>query len=104
MLSSITERIREIGVQKAIGASSRDIFIEFLVEALVITSVGGAIGLALGYGVVRAMESALIMPMAFSPSILLLAFLTSVAVGIVFGIFPALRAARLDPVEALRYE
>ncbi|MCD4690867.1 ABC transporter permease [bacterium] len=104
MLSSITERIREIGVRKAIGASSRDVFIEFVVEALVITSLGGAVGLAVGYGLVRAMESALIMPMAFSPPILLIAFMTSVTVGIVFGIFPALRAARLDPVEALRYE
>ncbi len=104
MLSSITERIREIGVRKAIGASSRDVFIEFLVEALVITSVGGAIGLAVGYGLVKVMENALIMPMAFSPPILIIAFMTSVAVGIVFGMFPALRAARLDPVEALRYE
>ena len=75
-----------------------------MLEALVVTSVGGAIGLAVGYGLVKLMESALIMPMAFSPSILVLAFLTSVAVGIVFGIFPALRAARLDPVEALRYQ
>ena len=104
MLASITERIREIGVRKAIGASSRDLFVEFLVEALVITSVGGAIGLAIGYGLVRLMEDALIMPMAFSPTILIIAFMTSVAVGIVFGIFPALRAARLDPIEALRYE
>ncbi len=104
MLSSITERIREIGVRKAIGASARDVFIEFLVEALVITSVGGAVGLAVGYGLVRVMESALVMPMALSTPILVIAFMTSVAVGIIFGVFPALRAARLDPVEALRYE
>lgn len=104
MLSSITERIREIGVRKAIGASSRDVFIEFLVEALVIASLGGAIGLVVGYTLVKLMENALAMPMALSPSTLGLAFMTSVAVGIVFGMFPALRAARLDPVEALRYQ
>jgi putative ABC transport system permease protein len=104
MLSSITERIREIGVRKAVGASGRDLFVQFLVEALVITSAGGAVGLVLGLGVVKALTHLVMMPTALLPSILIIAFLTSVAVGIVFGLFPALKAARLDPVEALRYE
>ena len=104
MLSTITERIREIGVRKAIGASGRDVFIQFLVEAVVITSLGGAIGLVLGVGLVRAMDRLLVMPTSLTPGILIIAFLTSIGVGLAFGLFPALRAARLDPVEALRYE
>ncbi|MBD3367318.1 MAG: FtsX-like permease family protein [Candidatus Eisenbacteria bacterium] len=104
MLSSITERIREIGVRKAIGASGRDVFIQFLVEAIVITALGGAIGLGLGLLLVRTLDRVLVMPTAVDASILAIAFLTSIGVGLVFGLFPALRAARLDPVEALRYE
>jgi len=104
MLSSITERVREIGVRKALGASSRDVFVHFLVEAVAVTSVGGAAGLLVGLGMTAAVDRFLGMPTALAPSIPLIAFLTSLAVGLVFGTFPALRAARLDPVEALRYE
>ena len=104
MLASITERIREIGVRKAIGATDRDLFIQFLVEAVVVTSVGGVLGLVVGLGMTALVDSALGMPTSLVPSIAIIAFLTSVVVGIVFGIFPALRAARFDPVEALRYE
>jgi putative ABC transport system permease protein len=104
MLSSITERVREIGVRKALGASSRDVFVHFLVEAVAVTSVGGAVGLLVGLGMTAAVDRILGMPTALAPSIPLIAFLTSLAVGLVFGVFPALRAARLDPVEALRYE
>ena len=104
MLSSITERVREIGVRKALGASGRDVFVEFLVEALFVTSVGGAIGLLVGLGMTAAVDRFLGMPTALAPSIPVIAFSTSVAVGLVFGLFPALRAARLNPVEALRYE
>jgi putative ABC transport system permease protein len=104
MLSSITERVREIGVRKALGASARDVFVHFLVEAVAVTSVGGAVGLLLGLGMTAAVDRLLGMPTALAPSIPVIAFLTSLAVGLVFGIFPALRAARLDPVEALRYE
>ncbi len=104
MLSSVTERVREIGVRKALGASGRDVLVQFLVEAVAVTSVGGAIGLLVGLGMTAAVDRFLGMPTALAPSIPLIAFMTSVAVGLVFGLFPALRAARLDPVEALRYE
>ncbi len=104
MLASITERIREIGVRKAIWASSRDVFIQFLVEALVVTASGGALGILLGLGMVALTDKVLNMPTAVTPGILLIAFGCSVAVGVIFGLFPAIRAARLDPVEALRYQ
>ena len=104
MLASITERVREIGVRKAIGASDRDLFVQFLVEAIVVTALGGAVGLLFGLGMVSLIDSFLNMPTAVTPTILLIAFLCSVGVGLVFGMFPAMRAARLSPVEALRYE
>lgn len=104
MLSSVTERVREIGVRKALGASGRDVLVQFMVEALAVTSVGGVIGLLVGLGMTAAVDRFLGMPTALAPSIPLIAFMTSVAVGLVFGLFPAVRAARLNPVEALRYE
>ncbi len=104
MLASITERIREIGMRKAIGASSRDIFVQFLLEAVAVTTSGGVIGLLLGVGMTAGISRFTGMPTALTPSILAIAFLTSVGVGILFGLIPALRAARLNPVDALRYE
>ena len=104
MLASITERIREIGVRKAIGASDRDVFMQFLVEAVVVTAAGGVVGLLLGLGFVALVGSVLGMPTSLSAGILLAAFLCAVGVGLVFGLFPAMRAGRLNPVEALRYE
>jgi putative ABC transport system permease protein len=104
MLASIAERIREIGVRKAIGASGQDILVQFLLEALVITTSGGIVGLLLGVGMTAAVDRFMGLPAALTPTILGIAFLTSVGVGIVFGLIPAVRAARLDPVEALRYE
>jgi putative ABC transport system permease protein len=104
MLASITERIREIGVRKAIGASDRDLFMQFLVEAIVVTAAGGVVGLFLGLGFVTIVSKVMGMPTALSPGIMVAAFLCAVGVGLVFGLFPAMRAGRLNPVEALRYE
>jgi len=104
MLASITERVREIGVRKAIGAGDRDLFVQFLAEAVVVTALGGAVGLVFGLGMVSLIDNFLNMPTAVTPTIMLIAFLCSVGVGLVFGMFPAMRAARLSPVEALRYE
>jgi putative ABC transport system permease protein len=104
MLASITERIREIGVRKAIGASDRDVFMQFLVEAIVVTAAGGVVGLLLGVLLVLGVDRGMGMPTHLSAGIMISAFLCAVGVGIVFGLFPALRAGRLNPVEALRYE
>jgi ABC-type antimicrobial peptide transport system permease subunit len=104
MLASITERVREIGVRKAIGASDRDLFMQFLIEAIVVTAAGGIIGLGLGVGFVAVVEAFLEMPTALTAGVMLIAFLCAVGVGLIFGLFPALRAGRLNPVEALRYE
>ncbi len=105
MLMSVTERTREIGVRKAIGARQRDIIYQFLTEAMTLTAVGGVIGVLLGVGI-----SALIGKLAPAvPSVVpmwavVVGVATSASVGLFFGIYPAVRAARLDPVEALRYE
>jgi putative ABC transport system permease protein len=105
MLVSVTERTREIGVRKAIGARSSDIVVQFLTEAVVLTSLGGVLGLLLGWSISRA--AGLIfpnLPTAVPLWAASLGVLVSVGVGLFFGIWPASRAARLDPVEALRYE
>jgi len=104
MLVSVRERTREIGIRKAVGARGRDILAQFLVEALTLSLLGGLIGIAVGLGV-----SALIGRLAgwgftFSPATVAVAVLFSLAVGVVFGVWPARQAARLDPISALRYE
>ncbi|MBO9311812.1 MAG: FtsX-like permease family protein, partial [Chloroflexus sp.] len=109
MLVSVTERTREIGLRKAVGARRNDIRLQFLVEATVLSLMGGVLGIALGYAL-AAIGTALLAN--FSPNAraevsldaILLATLTSIAVGIFFGLYPADRAARLDPIAALRYE
>jgi putative ABC transport system permease protein len=109
MLVSVTERTREIGLRKAVGARKRDILIQFLTESLVLSLVGGVIGILLGYalaflvGVVARASDADLNP-AVSLDAILLATLFSAAVGLFFGLYPAKRAADLEPVEALRYE
>jgi putative ABC transport system permease protein len=104
MLVSVTERTREIGIRLAIGALQREVLLQFLVEAVVLSSFGGVIGIGLGLTGAALGARALSVPFVFNPSIVVIAFLFSAAVGVVFGFFPARRAARLDPIEALRYE
>jgi putative ABC transport system permease protein len=106
MLVSVTERTREIGVRKAVGARRQDILVQFLIEAVTLSLVGGALGLALGYGIgVLAANLIPNWPPAHVPLwAVALAFGFSAMVGIFFGIYPAGKAARLDPIEALRYE
>ena len=104
MLVSVTERTREIGIRLAVGAEARQVLTQFLVEAVVLSLIGGVIGILLGLGL-AAIGSAL-MNIAFAPDIrvVLIAFVFSALVGVVFGYFPARRAAQLDPIEALRYQ
>jgi putative ABC transport system permease protein len=104
MLVSVTERTREIGVRMALGASRRNIMLQFLIEALVLCTLGGVIGILLGAGAAMAASSLLHWNTFVSPGSVALAFGFSAAVGIIFGLWPARRAARLDPIEALRYE
>ena len=104
MLVSVTERPREIGTRLAIGAMERDVMVQFLVEAMVLSSLGGVIGLILAGGGSYALVKVLQVPLVLNPGINLLAFLFSAAVGMIFGFFPARKAARLDPIEALRHE
>lgn len=108
MLVSVTERTREIGIRKAVGAKRRDILVQFLVESVVVSAVGGAIGILLGSSLSHLIGSLDFggqkMETVVSPDAILLAFGVSTAIGIFFGIYPASRAARLNPIEALRYE
>lgn len=104
MLVSVTERTREIGIRLAIGALEKDVLLQFLVEAVVLSCFGGLIGIALGLTAAAVGTHFLKMPFIFDLRIVLLAFLFSGGVGIIFGYFPARKAARLDPIEALRHE
>jgi putative ABC transport system permease protein len=104
MLVSVTERTREIGIRLAIGARERDVLLQFLIEAVVLSALGGTVGIALGLAGAAAGTAALGLPFIFQPGIVVIAVLFSAAVGVAFGYFPARRAARLDPIEALRHE
>jgi putative ABC transport system permease protein len=104
MLVSVTERTREIGIRLAIGALEREVLLQFLVEAVVLSSFGGLIGIFLALVASIGLSNLLRVPFVLNPGIVILAFLFSAAVGIIFGYFPAKKAARLDPIDALRHE
>jgi putative ABC transport system permease protein len=104
MLVSVTERTREIGIRLAIGALEKEVLMQFLTEAVVLSAFGGLVGLLLAAVACYGLASMLGLPFLFSPSINLLAFGFSAAIGVIFGYVPARRAAQLDPIEALRHE
>ena len=104
MLVSVTERTREIGIRLAIGALERNVLTQFLVEAIVLSSFGGLLGMILGLSITALVSHFIEIPFVFSSGIVLIAFMFSAGVGIIFGFFPARKAARLDPIDALRHE
>ena len=104
MLVSVTERTREIGLRLAIGALEREVLLQFLIEAVVLSSLGGLIGIVLATGASLGLSSLMDVPYIFNPGVNLLSFAFSAGIGVLFGYFPARRAARLDPIEALRHE
>jgi putative ABC transport system permease protein len=104
MMVSVTERTREIGIRLAIGAFEHEVLTQFLVEAVVLSSLGGLTGIVLGLAGSVWLGSILRVPFIFNAGIVIISFLFSAAVGVIFGYFPALKAARLNPIEALRYE
>lgn len=104
MLVSVTERTREIGLRLAIGALEREVLLQFLIEAVVLAAMGGLIGIAIAAVASVGLAQVMQVPFVFNPTVNLLSFVFSAAIGVVFGYFPARRAARLDPIEALRHE
>jgi len=104
MLVSVTERTREIGIRLAVGALERDVLMQFLVEAITLSSLGGVIGIVLAIGASLVLADVIKVPFVLEPGIVAVAFLFSAAIGVIFGFFPARRAARLNPIDALRHE
>jgi len=104
MLVSVTERTREIGIRLAVGARGRDVLRQFLTEAVVLSALGGALGIATGYWLAPLLTKFAGFPTLISQSSVIIAFTVSAVIGVVFGFFPALKAANLDPIDALRYE
>ena len=104
MLVSVTERTREIGLKKAIGAKKWQILLQFLTEAAVLTSLGGVLGVAAGIGLAQLVSRLTQAPMAVSLPFIFLAVLFSMVIGVVFGLLPSIKAANLNPIDALRHE
>ena len=104
MLVSVTERTREIGIRMAIGARGRDVLLQFLVEAMVLSLLGGGIGIALGFGIAQGISRFMSWPTSVPVNAVLMAFGVAAATGVFFGFYPAQKAARLHPIDALRYE
>jgi putative ABC transport system permease protein len=104
MLVSVTERTREIGIRLAIGASENKVLLQFLVEAMVLSAAGGLVGIALGIGGSLALAFSMGWPFVFTPFWVLIAFGISMAIGVIFGFYPARKAARMNPIDALRFE
>jgi len=104
MLVSVTERTREIGLRLAVGALEREVLLQFLIEAVVLSALGGVVGIVIATGASWAGARLMAVPYVFDPSINALSLLFSAAIGVLFGYFPARRAARMDPIEALRHE
>jgi putative ABC transport system permease protein len=104
MLVSVTERTREIGIRMAVGATERDVQIQFLIEALALSLFGGTLGIFTGMGMSVGVSKILQWPSVISPLAIVVAAIFSVAIGVFFGYYPALKASRLNPIEALRFE
>ena len=104
LLASFQERVREVGVRKALGANGLHILAQLLVESVLVTLLGGVLGLVLGSGFTYAVSALIDQPAVITPTMAMMGFITSVSAGIFFGLYPAVKAARLNPVEALRYE
>jgi putative ABC transport system permease protein len=104
MLVSVTERTREIGLRLAMGARRRDVLVQFLVEAVVLSLLGGVVGIVAGIGAARGLTALMSWPTDVSAQAIVLAFVIAAAIGVAFGYYPARRASRLDPIVALRRE
>src|SRR5439155_27354468 len=104
MLVSVTERTREIGLRMALGAKGRDVLMQFLVEAVTLSLLGGVVGIALGFGLAEGIQRWMTWRAKVPPGAVAMAFGFAAATGVFFGFYPAQKAARLDPIDALRFE
>lgn len=102
MIVSVTERTREIGIRKAIGAKKMDILVQFLIESLIITGIGGIIGIGLGCGIIAIIGKIGLVPAVYSIEWIIISFVVSLGIGLIFGMFPAYKAAKMNPIDALR--